>query len=153
MFLHLDEWPWLLNIYKARLLQICYLYQLHFDFLVPFTLLLIMYSATMYHDYCTIEIWISFFFMLMSGRPLSVTTFFVFSRPLCSHFAVQIVIWEFSAPRQQHCLSLSQGFPLQRQTAKICYCCSQPLHSWFVELLEVILQRCSSAGCFVWVIL
>ena len=53
MFLHSDEWLWLLNIYKARLLQICsvtcfcnvYAWilvkkKLHFDFLVVFTLLL-----------------------------------------------------------------------------------------------------------------
>ena len=83
-----------------------------------------------------------FFFVLTSGRPLPVTTFFVFSKPLCSHFAAQIVIREFSAPLQQCCLSLSKGFPLQRKTAKICYCCSQPFYSSFVALLEVILQRC-----------
>ena len=63
------------------------------------------------------------FFVLTSGRPLLVTTFFVFSKPLCSHFAAQIVIREFSVPLQQRCLSLSKGFPLQCKTAKICYCC------------------------------
>ena len=89
------------------------------------------------------------FFVLTSGRPLPVTTFFVFSKPLCSHFAAQIVIREFSAPLQQRCLSLSKGFPLQRETAKICYCCSQPFCSSFVALLEVILQHCSSAARFV----
>ena len=83
------------------------------------------------------------FFVLTSGRPLQVTTFFVFSKPLCSHFAARIVILEFSAPLQQRCLTLSKGFPLQRETAKICYCCSQPFYSSFVALLEVILQRCS----------
>ena len=96
----------------------------------------------MYHDYCITGAYISFF-VLTSGRPLPVTTFFVFSKPLCSHFAAQIVIREFSAPLQQRCLSLSKGFPLQRETAKICYCCSQPLYSSFVALLEVILQHCS----------
>ena len=103
----------------------------------------------MFHDYCIIEVCISFFFVLTSGRSLPVTTFFVFSKPLCSHFAVQIVIREFSAPLQQCCLSLSKGFPLQRETAKICYCCSQLFYSSFAALLEVILQRCSSAACFV----
>ena len=49
----------------------------------------------------------------MSGRPLPVATFFVFSKPLCSLFAAQIVIREFSAPLQKRCLSLSKGFPLQ----------------------------------------
>ena len=101
----------------------------------------------MYHDYCITGAYISFF-VLTSGRPLPVTTFFVFSKPLCSHFAAQIVIREFSAPLQQRCLSLSKGFPLQRETAKICYCCSQPFCSSFVALLEVILQRCSSAARF-----
>ena len=86
------------------------------------------------------------FFVLTSGRPLRVITFFVFSKPFCSHFAAQIVIPEFSAPLQKRCLSLSKGFPLQRETAKICYCCSQPFYSSFVALLEVILQRCSSAA-------
>ena len=102
----------------------------------------------MYHDYCITGAYISFF-VLTSGRPLPVTTFFVFSKPLCSHFAAQIVIREFSAPLQKRCLSLSKGFPLQRETAKICYCCSQPFYSSFVVLLEVILQRCSSAARFV----
>ena len=77
------------------------------------------------------------FFVLTSGRPLPVTTFFVFSKPLCSHFAAQIVIPEFSAPLQKRCLSLSKGFPLQRETAKICYCCSQPFYSSFF-----LQQRC-----------
>ena len=146
----------MLNIYKARLLQICYVtcfcnvyagilikYQLHFDFLVVFTppkalstplqrfvIIVLLKSAFL-------------FFVLTSGRPLPVTTFFVFSKPLCSYFAVQIVIREFSALLQQRCLSLSKGFPLQGETAKICYCCSQPFCSSFVALLEVILQRCS----------
>ena len=57
------------------------------------------------------------FFVLTSGRPLPVTTFFVFSKPLCSHFAAQIVIREFSAPLQKRCLSLSKGFPLQPKFA------------------------------------
>ena len=92
------------------------------------------------------------FFVLTSGRPLPVTTFFVFSKPLCIHFAAQIVIREFSAPLEQRCLSLSKGFPLQRETAKIFYCCSQPFCSSFVALIEVILQRCGSAARFVRVI-
>ena len=101
----------------------------------------------MSHDYCTYywSLHFFFFFVLTSGRPLPVTTFFVFR----SHFAAQIVIREFSAPLQQRCLSLSKGFPLQRETAKICYCCSQPFYSSFVALLEVILQCCSSAARFV----
>ena len=77
------------------------------------------------------------FFVLTSGRPLRVTTFFVFSKPLCSHFAAQIVIPEFSAPLQKRCLWQSKGFPLQRETAKICYCCSQPFYSSFF-----LQQRC-----------
>ena len=119
-------------------------YQLHFDFLVVFTPLLrpcqLLYHIS--HDYCIIEVFISFF-VLTSGRPPPVTTFFVFSKPLCNHFAAQIVIREFSVPLQQRCLSLSKGFPLLRETAKVCYCCSQPFYNSFVALLEVILQRCS----------
>ena len=48
---------------------------------------------------------ILFFFVLTSGRPLPVTTFYLFEatvQPLPS----QIVIREFSAPLQQRCLSL-----------------------------------------------
>ena len=81
------------------------------------------------------------FFVLTSGRPnLPVTTFFVFSKPLCSHFAVQTVIREFSAPLQKRCLSLSKGFPLQ---PKFTAAAAQRFYSSFVALLEAILQRCS----------
>ena len=80
------------------------------------------------------------FFVLTSGRPLPVTTFFVFSKPLCSHFAAQIVIREFSAPLQKRCLSLSKGFPLQ---PKFAAAAAQRFYSSFVALLEAILQRCS----------
>ena len=86
------------------------------------------------------------FFVLTSGRPLPVTTFFVFSKPLCSHFAAQIVIREFSAPLQKRCLSLSKGFPLQ---PKFAAAAAQRFYSSFVALLEAILQRCSSAARFV----
>ena len=86
------------------------------------------------------------FFLLTSGRPLPVTAFFVLSKPLCSHFAAQIVIQEFSAPLQKRCLSLSKGIPLQPKFAA-----AAPPHfySSFVALLEAILQRCSSAARFV----
>ena len=86
------------------------------------------------------------FFVLTSGRPLPVTTFFVFSKPLCSHFAVQIVIREFSASLQKRCLSLSKGFPLQ---PKFATAAAQRFYSTFVALLEAILQRCSGAARFV----
>ena len=73
-------------------------YQLRFDFLVVFTLYQgLVNSSTMNHYYST--------------------CIFVFSKPLCSHFAVQIVIREFSALLQQRCLSLSKGFPLQPKFA------------------------------------
>ena len=86
------------------------------------------------------------FFLLTSGGPLPVTTFFVFLKPLCSHFAAQIVIREFSAPLQKRCLSLSKGFPLQ---PKFAAAAAQRFYSSFVALLEAILQRCSSAARFV----
>ena len=38
---------------------------------------------------------------------------------------------------------------VQHQTAKICYCCSQPFYSSFVAL-EAILKCCSSTARFVW---
>ena len=160
MFLHSDEWLWLLNIYKARLLQICYMshafcnvyvwiikYQLHFDFLVVFTPLLrpcqLLYHVSWLLYYWSLHF---FFFVLTSGRPLPVTTFFVFLKPLCSHFAAQIVIRKFSAPLQKCCLSLSKGFPLQ---PKFATAAAQHFYSSFVALLEAILQRCSSAARFV----
>ena len=97
----------------------------------------------MYHDYCIIGACISFF-VLTSGRPLPVTTFFVFSKPLCSHFAAQIVIREFSAPLQKRCLSLSKGFPLQ---PKFAAAAAQRFYSSFAAPLEAILaalqQHCS----------
>ena len=134
------------NVYAWILIK----YQLHFDFLVVFTLL-VRPCQLLYHVSWLLYYWSLhfFFFVLTSGRPLRVITSFVFSKPLCGHFAAQIVIPEFSAPLQKCCLSLSKGFPLQRETAKICYCCSQPFYSSFVALLEVILQRCSSATRFV----
>ena len=85
------------------------------------------------------------FFVLTSGRPLPVTTFFVFSKPLCSHFAAQIVIREFSAPLQKGCLSLSMGFPLTADATAA----AQHFYSSFVALPEAILQRYSSAARFV----
>ena len=115
-------------------------YKLHFDFLG------LVNSSTMYRDYCIIGACISFFFVLTSGRPLPVTKFSVFSKPLCRHLAAQIVIREFSAPLQKRCLSLSKGFPLQ---PKFAAAAAQQFYSSFVALLEAILQRCSSAARFV----
>ena len=102
----LDEWPWLLNIHTsetvADLLYVtCFCnvyawilikYQLHFDFLVVFTPLLrpcqLHYHVSWLLYCCSLH---SFFFVLRSGRrPLPVTTFFVFSKPLCSHFAATL---------------------------------------------------------------
>ena len=98
------------NVYAWILIK----YQLHFEFPSDF------YSATkaLSTPLPRIMIIVSLeptfpFFVLTSGRSLPVTTFFVFSKPLCSHFAAQIVIPEFSAPLQQRCSSLSKGFPLQ----------------------------------------
>ena len=90
------------------------------------------------------------YFVRTSGRPLPVTTFFVFSKPLCSLFAAQIVIREFPAPLQKRCLSLSKGFPLQ---PKFAAAAAERFYSSFVALLEAILQRCSSAARFVRAIL
>ena len=84
------------------------------------------------------------FFVLMSDRPLPVTTFFVFSKPLCSADRDS----EFSALLRKRCLSLSKGFPLQ---PKFATAAAQRFYSSFVALLEAILQCCSSPACFVWV--
>ena len=117
-------------------------YKLHFDFLVVFTPLLrpcqLLYHVSLLEP--------AFLFFVLSGRPLPVTTFFVFSKPPCSHFAAQIVIREFSAPLPKRCLSLSKGFPLQ---PKFAAAAAQCFYSSFVALLEAILQRCSSAARFV----
>ena len=89
------------------------------------------------------------FFVLTSGRPFNTDNniiFFVFSKPLCSYSAAQIVIREFSAPLQKCCLSLSKGFPLQPKFATAAVQC---FYSSFVALLEAILLRCSSAARFV----
>ena len=137
MLLHLDEWPWLLNIYMYRWILGFYSAIKALSTPLPCIMIIVLLKSAF------------LFFVLTSGRPLRVTTFFVFSKPLCSHFAAQIVIREFSAPLQKRCLSLSKGFPPQRETAKICYCYSQPFYSSFVALLEVILKRCSSAARFV----
>jgi len=92
------------NVYAWILIK----YQLHFDFLVVFTLLLrpcqLLYHVSWLLYCCILH---SFFFVLTSGRrPLPVTTFFVFSKPLCSHFAAQIVIREFSAAQNSQNLLL-----------------------------------------------
>ena len=68
------------NVYAWILIK----YKLHFDFLVVFTLLLrpcqLLYHVSWLLYYCSLH----FFFVLTSGRPLPVTTFFVFSKPLYS---------------------------------------------------------------------
>ena len=96
MFLHLDEWPWLLNIYKARLLQICYVtcfcnvYEwiksiscIYFDFLVVFTPFL-RPCQLLYHVSWLLYYWsLQFFFLALTrGRPLPVTTFCLFEATL-----------------------------------------------------------------------
>ena len=156
MFLHSDEWPWLLNIYNARLLQICCMPRA-FVTCTPWILIKValwlssgFYSASKALSTplpCIMIIVLLksafLFFVLTSGRPLRVTTFFVFSKPLCSHFAAQIVIPEFSAPLQQRCSSLSKGFPLQPnlrplQPALLQLFCSA---SWSHS--SALRQRCS----------
>ena len=104
LFLHLDEWPWFLNIYKARLLQICYVmyfcnvyawilrkYQLRFDFSSGFYSASKALSTPLPCIMIIVLLKSAFlFFLLTSGRPLRVSTFFVFSKPLCSHFAATL---------------------------------------------------------------
>ena len=75
------------------------------------------------------------FFVLTSGRPLPVTHSLSFRDNGSVIFC--------TAAKDRHCLSLSKGFPLQPQTPKTCYWCSQHFYRSFVALLEVILQRCS----------
>ena len=114
------------NVYAWILIK----YKLHFDFLVVFTLLL-RPCQLLYHVSWLLYYW-SPFFVLTSGRSLPETTFFVFSKPLCSHFAAQIVIREFSAPLQKRCFIAVKGLST---ASKICGCCSPAL-----------LQLCCSAS-------
>ena len=74
----------------------------------------------MYHDYCIIQVSISFS-VLMSGRPLPVTTFFVFSKPFCSTYRDLGIFCTAATALFIAVKALS----LQRETVKICYCCSQ----------------------------
>ena len=87
------------------------------------------------------------FFVITSGRPLLVTTFFVFSKPLLD-------LGIFCTAATALFIAVKGHSTAERQTAKICYCCSQPLYiySSFVALLEVILLRCGSAAHFVRVV-
>ena len=104
----------------------------------------------MFRGYCIIEVCISFFFVLTSGRTLPGTTFFVLKfeatlQPLCSADRDS----EIFCTAATALFIAVKGLSLQRETAIFCYCCSQPFCSSFVALLEVILQRCSSAARFV----
>ena len=73
-----------LNTWNRLLIK----YQLHFDFLVVFTPLLrpcqLLYHVSWLLYYWSLHFF--FFFVLTSGRPFNtgITTFFVFSKPLCS---------------------------------------------------------------------
>ena len=97
MFLHLDEWPWLLNIYKARLLQICYVTCFCNVYAWIKSISCILTFLWFLHRYCTkalstplpclmiivlLKSAIRFFFVLTSGRPLPVTTFYLFEATL-----------------------------------------------------------------------
>ena len=95
----------------------------------------------MYHDYCIVEL-VFLCFVLTSGGPLPVTTFFDFSKPLCS------------ADRDSGIFCPTETAPFiavkrLSTAAKICDCCSQHFYSSFVALLEAILQQCSSTAQFV----
>ena len=82
------------------------------------------------------------FLVLTSGRPLAVTTFFVFSRPLCSADRDLGILCTAATALFIAVKGLSTA-------PKICDCCSQRFYSSFVALLEAILQCCSSAAPFV----
>ena len=86
----------------------------------------------MYHDYCIMEP-VFLFFVLTSGGPLPVTTFFDFSKPLCSA----------DHDSRIFCTTETALFIAVKRpstAAKICDCCSQRFYSSFVALLEAILQ-------------
>ena len=95
----------------------------------------------MYHDYCIIEP-VFLFFVLTSGGPLPVTTFFDFSKPLCS------------ADRDSgiFCTTETALFIAVKRlstAAKNLRLLQPAFYSSFVALLEAILQRCSSTAHFV----
>ena len=109
------------NVYAWILIK----YKLHFDFLVVFTLLLrpcqLLYHVSWLLYYWSLHF---FFFVLTSGRPLPVTTFFVFSKPLCG------------ADRDSgiFCTAAKALFIAVKglsTAAKICGCCSPALLQLF----------------------
>ena len=134
------------NVYAWILIK----YKLHFDFLVVFTLLLrpcqLLYHVSWLLYYWSLHF---FFFVLTNGRPLPVTTFFLFSKPLCSHFAAQIVIREFSSPLQKRCFIAVKGLST---AAKICGYCSPAFLQLFCSASwshsAALQQRCSFHGLF-----
>ena len=120
-------------------------YQLHFDFLVVFTPPKAL--STSLPCFVVIVLLKS---ALTSGRTLPGTTFFVLKfeatlQPLCSADRDSEIFYTAATAL----FIAVKGLSLQRKTAIFCYCCSQPFCSSFVALLEVILQRCSSAARFV----
>ena len=129
------------NVYAWILIK----YQLHFDFLVVFTPPKAL--STSLPCFVVIVLLKS---ALTSGRTLPGTTFFVLKfeatlQPLCSADRDS----EIFCTAATALFIAVKGLSLQRKTAIFCYCCSQPFCSSFVALLEVILQRCSSAARFV----
>ena len=134
------------NVYAWILIK----YQLHFDFLVVFTPPKALSTSLPCFVVIVLLKSAFLFFVLTSGRTLPGTTFFVLKfeatlQPLCSADRDSGI---FCTAATALFIAV-KGLSLQRETAIFCYCCSQPFCSSFVALLEVILQRCSSAVRFV----
>ena len=132
------------NLYALILIK----YQLHFDFLVVFTLLL-RPCQPLYHVSWLLK---SAFFFCTNEWPLPVTTFFVFSKPFWSAdrdsgiFCTAATTLFIAVKGLSTATLNSQNLlPLQ----------PQPFYSSFVALLEVILllQRCSFPTYYIWLIL
>ena len=116
--------------------------QLHFDFLVVFTLLLRPCQLFYHVSWLLYLYWSLYFlfFVLTSGRPLPVTTFFVFLKPLCSHLTAQIVIQEFSNSavyRCQRAFHWSQNLQLLQPALLQLFCSASWSHSAALQ------QHCS----------
>ena len=91
----------------------------------------------MYHDYCIIEP-AFLFFLLPSGRPLLATTFFVFSKSLCSADCDSGIFCTAAT-------ALFIAVKVLSTAAKICNCCSQRFYSSFVVLLEAFFFSAAAA--------
>ena len=132
------------NVYAWILIK----YQLHFDFLVVFTLL-VRPCQLLYYVSWLLYYWSLHFFFFCTNEWWAITG----NNVLCL-FEATLQRRSWSRDFLRRCKSTiyrcQRAFHCSAKQPKFCYCCSQPFYSSFVALLEVILQRCSfRTGCIV----